>query len=77
MRRVYWNNSDFMNLYTKFALCTYGCLLRNTPFGRSTGRDEVETVIAVYYSRNDPVEYMLYLIKEDIMHNKEMIYFNR
>ena len=40
--------------------------------------DEDDTNVAVYYNTKDkPCGFMVYLIKNDIMHIKEMIYLNR
>lgn len=40
--------------------------------------DYDDTVVAIYYSvENKPLGYMVYLIRNDIMHIKEMIYLNR
>ena len=40
--------------------------------------DEDGTNVAVYYNVKDkPCGYMVYLIKNDIMHIKEMVYLNR
>ena len=40
--------------------------------------DEDDTFVAVYYNvEGEPTGYMVYLIKDDVMHVKEMIYLNR
>lgn len=79
VRRVSWDTSDFINLHTQFAQQTHGCLFRNNLAWEEYWRwDEDDTVVAVYYNTEDkPLGYMVYLIKEDIMHIKEMIYLNR
>lgn len=79
VRRVDWNNNDFMNLHMRFALVTHGCLFRNSSAWEEYWRwDEDDTNVAVYYSTEDrPLGYMVYLIKEDVMYIKEMIYLNR
>ncbi len=79
VRRVGWDNTDFMNLHGQFARQTHGCLLRNILAWEEYWRwDEDDTTVAVYYSDDDkPLGYMVYLIKEDIMYIKEMIYLNR
>ena len=79
VRRVGWDNADFMNLHGQFARQNHGCLLRNALAWEEYWRwDEDDTMVAVYYSEDDrPLGYMVYLIKEDIMHIKEMIYLNR
>lgn len=79
VRRVDWENEDFHNLHTQFASVTHGCLFRNTLAWEEYWRwDEDDTVVAVYYDVNGKAcGYMVYLIKDDIMHIKEMIYFTR
>ncbi len=79
MRRVGWDNADFINLHTQFAQQTHGCLFRNNLAWEEYWRwDEDDTVVAVYYStESKPLGYMVYLIKESVMHIKEMIYLNR
>lgn len=78
VRRVDWNNPDFMNLHTEFAMRTHGCLLRNAAAWEEYWRWDVEdTTVAVYYNKDHvPLGYMVYLIKDDVMHIKEMIYLN-
>lgn len=78
VRRVGWENRDFMELHAKFASITHGCLYRNTLAWEEYWRwDEDDTVVAVYYNvSGEPSGYMVYLIKDDIMHIKEMIYLN-
>ena len=79
VRRVDWNNPDFMSLHAQFALRTHGCLLRNASAWEEYWRwDSDDTTVAVYYSKQGkPLGYMVYLIKEDVMYIKEMIYLNR
>lgn len=79
VRRVDWENVDFMNLHSTFASVTHGCLFRNALAWEEYWRwDEDDTNVAVYYNEADkPCGYMVYLIKSDIMHIKEMIYLNR
>ena len=79
VRRVDWENADFMNLHSTFASVTHGCLFRNALAWEEYWRwDEDDTNVAVYYNEADkPCGYMVYLIKSDIMHIKEMIYLNR
>ena len=79
VRRVNWENKDFMNLHTRFASSTHGCLFRNALAWEEYWRwDEDDTNVAVYYNVKDkPCGYMVYLIKNDIMHIKEMVYLNR
>lgn len=79
VHRVDWDNADFMNLHTQFAQQTHGCLFRNALAWEEYWRwDEDDTTVAVYYNTDDqPMGYMVYLIKGDVMHVKEMIYLNR
>ena len=79
VRRVSWENEDFRNLHAQFAAATHGCLFRNTLAWEEYWRwDEDDTVVAVYYSvSGKPCGYMVYLIKDDIMHIKELIYLTR
>ena len=79
VRRVDWENADFMNLHSTFASVTHGCLFRNALAWEEYWRwDEDDTNVAVYYNTKDkPCGFMVYLIKNDIMHIKEMIYLNR
>ncbi len=68
-----------MKLHSHFASITHGCLFRNALAWEEYWRwDEDDTNVAVYYNVKDkPCGYMVYLIKNDIMHIKEMIYLNR
>ncbi len=76
VRRVSWDNSDFRNLHAQFAATTHGCLFRNALAWEEYWRwDEDDTMVAIYYDVNGKSSgYMVYLIKDDIMHIKEMIY---
>ena len=78
VRRVEWNDKEFMELHTKFAQKTHGCLYRNNLAWEEYWRwDEDDTKVAIYYSSSDePYGYMVYLINNDIMHVKEMISLN-
>lgn len=79
VRRVNWDNEEFMDLHARFAKQTHGCLYRDKLAWEEYWRwDEDDTAVAVYYSENEkPMGYMVYMIKDDIMHIKEMIYLNR
>lgn len=79
VRRVSWDDEEFHKLHSKFAEKTHGCLYRNNLAWEEYWRwDEDDTNVAVYYNVKDkPCGYMVYLIKNDIMHIKEMIYLNR
>ena len=79
VRRVGWQSQDLMELHTRFAAATHGCLYRNSLAWEEYWRwDEDDTFVAVYYNvEGEPTGYMVYLIKDDVMHVKEMIYLNR
>ena len=79
VHRVNWENEDFRNLHSQFAATTHGCLFRNNLAWEEYWRwDEDDTMVAIYYDASErPAGYMVYLIKDDIMHIKEMIYLNR
>ena len=78
VRRVEWDDERFVNLHARFALATHGCIFRNKEAWEEYWRwEEDDTVVAVYFSKEgEPLGYMVYLIKEDVMHIKEMIYLN-
>ena len=66
VRRVDWENRDFMNLHARFAGATHGCLFRNSLAWEEYWRwDEDDTFVAIYYDVHDtPTGYMVYLIKD-------------
>ena len=78
VRRVSWEDSDFMDLHTQFAKQTHGCLFRNNlAWDEYWKWDEDDTTVAIYYREDDlPRGYMVYLIKDDVMYIKEMIYLD-
>lgn len=78
VRRVEWDDPEFMNLHAKFALRTHGCIVRDSVAWDEYWRwDEEDTYVAVYYDTDDePTGYLVYLIKEDVMYIKEMVYLN-
>ena len=79
VRRVGWDSRDFMELHTAFARQTHGCLFRNSLAWEEYWRwADDDTVVAIYYTeQGDPSGYMVYLIRNDVMYIKEMIYLNR
>lgn len=79
VHRVAWDNRDFMELHNKFARQTHGCLYRDALAWEEYWRwDEDDTKVAIYYgAEGQPYGYMVYLIREDRMFVKEMIYMNR
>lgn len=76
VRRVEWDDAEFMNLHARFALRTHGCIMRDSVAWDEYWRwDDDDTLVAVYYDTDDtPTGYMVYSIKTDIMHIKEMVY---
>lgn len=78
VRRVAQDHEDLFQLHSLFANQTHGCLFRNRLAWDEYWRwDEDDTAIAIYYSQSDePLGYMVYLLKNDVMHIKEMIYMN-
>lgn len=78
VRRVEWNDPEFMNLHARFALKTHGCIMRDSVAWDEYWRwDEEDTLVAIYYDIEDTATgYMVYSIKTDIMHIKEMVYLN-
>lgn len=78
IRRVSEEATDLIELHTRFAKQTHGCLIRNALAWEEYWRWDVDdTTVAVYYGENDnPLGYMVYLINENIFYIKEMIYLN-
>ena len=78
VRRVEENNPDLKRLHNIFAAQTHGCLLRNDLAWEEYWRWDVDdTTVALYYDDHDtPTGYMVYLLKDNIMHIKEMIYLD-
>ncbi|ULQ61002.1 GNAT family N-acetyltransferase [Brucepastera parasyntrophica] len=78
VRRVAEDSSDFMKLYRNFALKTHGSILRNDLAWEEYWRwDTDDTEIAVYYTADSrPTGYMVYMLKDDIMHIKEIVYLD-
>ncbi|MDL2229469.1 GNAT family N-acetyltransferase [Treponema sp. OttesenSCG-928-L16] len=78
VRRVEENSSDFMNIHYRFAQKTHGCIFRNDLAWEEYWRwDTEDTEIAVYYdAAGTPMGYMVYMLKEDIMYIKELVYLD-
>lgn len=78
VRRVEWDDPEFINLHARFALKTHGCIMRDSVAWDEYWRwDEEDTLVAIYYDIEDTATgYMVYSIKTDIMHIKEMVYLN-
>ena len=56
-----------MELHTRFAAATHGCLYRSSLAWEEYWRwDEDDTFVAVYYNvEGEPTGYMVYLIKDE------------
>lgn len=78
VRRVSEDSVDLMKLHAQFARQTHGCLFRNYLAWDEYWRWDVDDIMtAIYYSTQDePLGYMVYQLREDVMHIKEMIYLN-
>lgn len=76
--RVDKNNREFKLLHNTFAAQTHGCLMRNDLAWEEYWRwAEDDTNVAVYYDNASiPQGYIVYLIRDNIMFIKEMIYLN-
>ena len=74
--RVDKDNREFKLLHNTFAAQTHGCLMRNDLAWEEYWRwAEDDTNVAVYYDNTStPQGYIVYLIKDNIMFIKEMIY---
>lgn len=78
VRRVRYNHPDLLNLHERFARRRHGCILRNDLAWEEYWRWDVEDITtAIYYGPDEkPHGYMVYVIREDMMHIKEMIYLD-
>lgn len=76
VRRIAHGSPGLKKLHNLFAARTHGCILRNNLAWQEYWRWCVEdTCVAVYYNEDrEPAGYMVYLIRNNIMHIKEMIY---
>ena len=79
VERVDIDSEDVHRVHDAFTAMRHGALKRNELEWEEYWRwDEDDTNVAVYYNVKDkPCGYMVYLIKNDIMHIKEMVYLNR
>ena len=66
---------DLFSLHDRFARATHGCLIRNKLAWDEYWRWDVDDVTtAIYYNANDePLGYLVYLLKKDVMRVKEMV----
>ncbi len=78
VRRVDSESVDLKRLHNTFAAQTHGCFLRNELVWEEYWRWDVEdTSIAIYYDASDhPAGYMVYFLKENVMHIKEIVPLN-
>ncbi len=78
VQRVPWDDPEFMDLHARFALKTHGCIIRDRVAWEEYWRwDEEDTIVAVYHDEDGTsTGYMVYMIKDEIMHVKEMVYLN-
>lgn len=75
VRRVRYNHPDLLALHDRFAKQTHGCILRNDLAWEEYWRWDVDdTTTAIYYNGDGrPSGYMVYAIRDDVMHIKELI----
>lgn len=78
IRRVDEDSPDLIRLHTLFANQTHGCIYRNDLAWEEYWRWDVDdTEIAIYYGEEgEPLGYMVYLLKEEVMHIKELVHLN-
>lgn len=78
IRRVDEDSQDLILLHTRYAGQTHGCIYRNDLAWEEYWRWDVDdTEIAIYYSAQDePLGYMVYRLKEEVMHVKELVCLN-
>ena len=78
IRRVDDDSPDLIRLHTLFANKTHGSIYRNDLAWEEYWRWDVDdTEIAIYYGETgDPLGYMVYLLKDEVMHIKELVYLN-
>ncbi len=78
VRRVESDSQDLIRLHNLFANKTHGCIFRDDLAWEEYWRWDVDdTSVAIYYNTaGEPLGYMVYLLKDAVMHIKEMIYLN-
>lgn len=79
VRRVETESPELKRLHNTFASQTHGCLLRNDLAWKEYWRWDVDdTSVAVYYNaQGQATGYMVYLLRENVMHIKEMIHLDQ
>lgn len=79
VRRVKLDDPDLLAVHNRFARKTHGCLLRDELAWEEYWRwDEEDEMVAIYYSaQEEPMGYLVYLIKNEIFQIKEMVYMNQ
>ncbi|PHV69273.1 GNAT family N-acetyltransferase [Sporanaerobium hydrogeniformans] len=78
VERVAIESDEVKNAYHRFALQTHGALLRDElAWNEYFLWDSDDLMAAVYYNdQGDPDGYVLYWIKEEVFHIKDMIFIN-
>lgn len=75
VRRVPDDCPDLLHLHDAYARKTHGCLFRNDLAWEEYWRWDVDDVTtAIYYNESDePLGYLVYLLKNEILYAKEMV----
>ncbi len=78
VRRVEYDSKDLKTLHQRFAELTHGCIFRSELAWEEYRRwDPDDTIVAIYYNEaGEPLGYMVYILIDEIMNIKEMIYLN-
>lgn len=79
IERVPTEHEDIKRVYKYFSLQRHGALIRDDFMWEEYWRwDNDDIMAAIYYSHEDkPLGYLIYLIEDEVMHIKEMIYLNQ
>lgn len=78
VRRVELEHEDLKNVYKYYSVQKHGALIRDELAWAEYWRWETDDVTAAIYYDGDgkPLGYMVYVVKNEIFHIKEMIYLN-
>ena len=78
MERVDLKSEDLLNVHDYFSMQHHGALIRDELAWEEYWRWDNDNIIAsIYYSKNrKPLGYLVYYIKNDIFHIKEMVCLN-
>lgn len=78
VRRVAETSRELSDLHNRFAAKTHGCIFRNELAWEEYWRWEADDItVALYYSDTDePLGYLVYLLKKEILYIKELITLN-